>query len=171
MKILNKRAFSLPEAQVEEVELQPPQDVEKMVVGIDPGTVHLGIAVSAPKRTSLIYEVKMERDKDPVARMIKVQAILRRLLRFLETEQFVVIIEAASFSDKFRQSEMAEQRAAVALFFNEIGADVRFIQPNSVTKQVFGTSKTKAGNEWPELPKNAAAALACSFYPLDNLGQ
>lgn len=168
--ILGTKSYSLPEAKIEQFEIQPPMDVEKLVVGIDPGTVHLGIAVSAPHRTSLLFEITMRRDDYHLTRMLSAQKILHRLMNFLD-ETPVVIIEGAAFSEHFRQVELAEQRAAISLWFSlHYGANVYEVAPSSILKQAFGNTKKRAYEIWPELPKNAAAALACSFYPLDRVG-
>lgn len=170
MHIQRREKFEFYKMKFEEVEIDPPIDVTTMRVGVDPGTVHLGIAVLVPNRTGLLYEITMKRDNDPMVRLHRTNEALSRVFYYFEYPEFrpYVIIEGASYADMFRQVELAEQRAAIGLWMDEhYHCPVLFKPPLTIAKDVFGSGKARAWNEWPHLPKNAASALACAIFPID----
>lgn len=156
----------------QEIEFDPPWDVAEARVGVDPGTANMGIAILVPDMAGLLYQIKMERDKDPMVRLRRTHEALSRIFYYFDVPNCIqrVIIENASFGDHFRQVELAEQRAGIGLWFRDrYDCPVYFVSPTSIYKWVFGNSKTKAGNEWPQYPKDAASALAAAYFPLDKL--
>jgi hypothetical protein len=144
--------------------------------GIDPGTVHLGASIIVPSSDwAFLYEVTLRRNDDVVLRMLDVQSILHHLFNtnpmafsdtptppFYSTGR--CIIEGASYADRYRQVELAEQRSAIALWFHSNFHAVRIIPPLTILKSVFGSAKLAAWKVWDNLPKNAASSLACCLY-------
>lgn len=131
--------------------------------GFDPGTTHLGMVEISLDRKFTLYQCDMEREKNPVDRITKIQNILQSELMAIYTPS-LSIIEGASFGDKFRQSELAEVRATIAIWMKERNSEVSFISPLQVKKRAFGSAKVLAHEYWPNLPKDAAAALSCALY-------
>ena len=171
MHIIQREKFEFLKYGFEEIEFHPPWTPDGTRVGIDPGTVNMGVCIMAPERTALAYQVKMERDKDPMVRLGRVREVLSRIFFYFDITDFqpTVIIEGASFGDKYRQAELAEQRAATGLWFKDHYQAIvlPFQSPTSIYKKVFGDIKVRAWNEWPQLPRDAASALACALLPLD----
>lgn len=136
------------------------------VFGCDPGTVHLGLArLHLSSGCGYLYQITFKhRLQDPVERMKRIQTTLCEFFpgTYVNGE---MIIEGASFSDPYRQTELAEIRTTVALWGLSKQLNVRFIPPTTIRKQVFGNGKTKATEFWPELSKypDASAALSCAL--------
>ena len=134
----------------------------EMRIGIDPGTTNLGIAVIKPKIESVtLYKITLKRHKKALLRLLDVQQVLGDTIGHF-TPNSKAIIEGASYGDRFRQVEMAEQRAAMLLWFHKFGIDVDMIPPLTIRKQVFGSGKIK--NPYPEIDNNMIAALSCALY-------
>ena len=136
-------------------------------IGIDPGTVHLGIA-QVNQFKSMVWEITLIRNPNPVIRILDMKDILQSVLymnnSYIPTH---VTIEGVSFADTYRQVELAEQRAATVIYLKELFSsiqEIRIVAPNSIRKKVFGNGKTKAQDVWKDIPPNAASALACAYY-------
>ena len=136
--------------------------IDKGYMGIDPGTACLGIAFLLPNEQAVLYEFVIDRVLNPVSRMITAQEICQ----WVDWSHFytpdAIVIEGASFGDTHRQVELAEQRAAMALYWSK-NKQVEIVPPMSIRKQAFGSAKTKAVDVWPDFPKDAAVALSCAM--------
>jgi len=75
-----------------------------------------------------------------------------------------MIIEGSAFGARFRQVELGEARATMAIWGKDHRFDVQIIAPNSIRKNVFGNGKIKAQEVWSGLPNDALAALSCIYY-------
>ena len=147
--------------------ITPPKkiDIHKRIIGIDPGTVNLGLADYRPKYKCQVYQIKTIRDDDPVDRIKRMYKIMKELLWCNVTyEQTMMIIEGSAFGARFRQVEMGEARATMALYGLLQEYSVKIIAPNSIRKQVFGSGKIKAQEVWSGLPDDALAALSAMYY-------
>lgn len=131
--------------------------------GIDPGIRNMGFATLKASAWNL-YQVKLKRiDDDPLERMLLVWKAIGTLIGMFSLNSHVVI-ENASFGHTYRQVHLAEMRAAAILWFYRYQIPIQVVPPQSVRKNVFGSAKIKAKEEWSELPPDAAAALACALY-------
>lgn len=134
-----------------------------MCVGIDPGTVNLGICVFLFRKIS-VYTIKLNRDKNPVNRMLNTKKILSYLIPYQEYDS-KVCIEGASYGDVYRQVELAETRAACVFWGVDYGMDVKIAQPSEIRKAVFGNGTIKGKDVWKGiLSGDAADALVCAYY-------
>lgn len=150
----------------------PVENTAKVIhIGIDPGTAKIGIAIIFPHgETSWLaengqartYEVTVERDSDPVKRITEVAHILGYFLYYFTVPTYAVI-EGSAFSKLYRQSELAEFRAATVLWCQSRGIIPRIMDIRTIRKSVFGSGKIRAEDQWPELPGDAASALACAI--------
>ena len=158
-----------------EVPAPIPYNKSKTYIGIDPGTKNLGFARITPQSVH-IYQVSMERNPDPIQRMNDVRDIWRGF-QFSMPYNFTVVIEGAAFmSSNYRQVELAEVRAALAIeMSNYGGAKVSIVPPNTIRKRVFGKATIKAHDTWTTLYDvnnfapikdcpDALAALSCAYY-------
>lgn len=158
---------------IEKFNVEPPLPVTNYgtYIGIDPGTVHLGVAIIDASSINIkihLYEVTIERSKDAVERI--------QATKFILTDVFLgiylignpkMIIEGASYGNNFRQVELAEQRATMVLWALEHGITPSLISPLSIRKKVFGSAKIKAEDKWKGLaPPNALSALACAYFAI-----
>ena len=147
------------------------EDIEHTVVGIDPGTTHMGIAILFNRKVCnhiLLYEIEMKRGGTLHDRVIQARNILIAVAKDCDLlsmdDKCEAVIEGAAFGKPFRQVELAEQRAALHLWLYDNGVkDVTIKQPNSVRKQAFGYAKVYAKEVWPMFPENSAAALGCAL--------
>jgi Holliday junction resolvasome RuvABC endonuclease subunit len=152
---------------------KPIQDVKWQFIGIDPGTVNLGVArldvptVKNEVYYANLYQIKLiERGKTVLERINSVLEVLE-YIGFPEFNKSVVI-EGSAYGEQFRQVELAEIRAGMILWFDSRNAACQIIAPNSIRKHVFGSAKVHADEYWECLAKypDAAAALSCALCPL-----
>ena len=141
-----------------------------MSVGCDPGSVNMGIAIIEgylDNPYAVLYQIKMERSSDPIERMKLVRDIMSRCI-FYYREPIVATIEGSAFSKGFRQTELAEIRAAIALWLVDKGFPTKIVNPMTIRKKVLGNAKLKPHEVWTDLAKipDAAQALCCSYFPL-----
>lgn len=133
--------------------------------GFDPGTVNLGIAFIYPTKETMegiLYKVDLVRDMDAVRRMMNVRKVLSNL-GFFTKWNCPAVIEGASFGNNYRQVELAEQRASIALWCHIRGMKAKIVPPKTIRKQAFGNGNLK--NPWDEqIDDDVAAALGCALY-------
>jgi Holliday junction resolvasome RuvABC endonuclease subunit len=138
--------------------------------GFDPGTRNLGIAFIYPTdkiMEAVLYKVNLERVDDAVERMINVRKVLSTLNLFFKPDSHAVI-EGASFGNVYRQVELAEQRASIALWCVNRMMNVKIVPPKTIRKGAFGDGNIK--NPWEDqIEDNMAAALGCAIYGYKNL--
>lgn len=138
-------------------------DAHIIHIGIDPGTTNIGIAFLLPENNrAMTYKINVEREPDPIKRISQVGTILGSVL-FYYTVPTYCVIEGSSFGNPYRQTELGEFRAAAVLWCISKGIIPRLVAPLTIRKTVFGSGKIKAEEEWPELPGDAASALACAI--------
>lgn len=133
-----------------------------MYIGIDPGTVHLGIGVLW-ETTVTLYQVTIQRNPDPIQRILDAQKIMQECIH-AHPYSAKVCIEGASYGDVYRQVELAEMRATIALWSIAHNFDVTIQPPNTIRKRVLGSGTKKAHELWTDIPQDCAAALSCAFF-------
>lgn len=141
-----------------------------MSVGIDPGSVNMGIAIIEgylDKPYAILYQVKMERSGDPIERMKLVQEVMSQCV-FWYHSPMVATIEGSAFSANYRQTELAEIRAAIALWLVGKGFPTKIVNPGTIRKAVLGNGKTLPHEVWTDLAEvpDAAQALCCAYFPI-----
>ena len=140
--------------------------IQNMCLGCDPGSVNLGLALIHQYLSPYaeLYQIKTTRLPDAVDRIRNIQYILSDCILSFSFKP-LAIIEGASFGDRYRQVELAEIRASMALWCLDKGMEVSIVPPQTIRKQVFGSAKIKAHEQWKELEKykDAAAALSCAY--------
>jgi len=132
-----------------------------LYIGVDPGTVHLGICVLWETRITL-YQVSITRSANPIIRMQDAQQIMGECIH-AHPYTAVMCIEGASFADKYRQVELAEMRASIAWWGLNKKFRIEILPPNSIRKIVFNNGKLKAHEVWENIPQDCAAALSCAL--------
>ena len=134
----------------------------EMRIGVDPGTRNLGIAIIRPEILSVnLYKIVLERHEKALLRLLDVQQVLGRTIGHFQLNA-KAIIEGASYGARFRQVELAEQRAAMMLWFHMEGIDVELVPPATIRKASFGHGRMK--NPWDNIEDNMAAALGAALY-------
>ncbi len=136
----------------------------KMRIGIDPGTVNLGIAVAQPKsKIVYLYKITLKRHKKALLRLLDVQQVLGHTLGYF-SDNAMAIIEGASYGATYRQVELAEVRAAMMLWFHKYNIEPHIVPPSTIRKSTFGHGRTK--NPWDNLPDDLAAAIGAAYYTI-----
>jgi hypothetical protein len=82
----------------------------------------------------------------------------------IQSDSRAVIEGAAYMASMYRQAELGEVRAAIAMWFHRLGVRVDVAPPNTIRKAVFENGKMK--NPWDNIPNDVAAALGCAYYEL-----
>jgi hypothetical protein len=133
-----------------------------IVYGLDPGSVHIGVAYINGAAARLL-EITTKRKDATEKRIAYMWQILSRLSDF---DPIMLVIEGASYGDKYRQVELQDIRCGATTWAMNRSSDIKIqiVPPTSIRKTVFGSGKIK--NPWKEIgiPDNAAAALACGLY-------
>ena len=136
----------------------------EMRIGVDPGTVNLGIAVVRPNNKIVkLYQITLKRHKKALLRLLDVQQVLGHAVGYFFPNT-IAIIEGASYGARYRQVELAEVRAAMMLWFHEYNIEPHIVPPSTIRKSTFGHGRTK--NPWDNLPDDLAASLGCAFYTI-----
>lgn len=135
----------------------------EMRIGADPGTRNLGIAIIRPEIPSVnLYKIVLERNEKALLRLLDVQQVLGRTIGHFQLNA-KAIIEGASYGARFRQVELAEQRAAMMLWFYAEGIDVEIVPPATIRKSSFGHGRMK--NPWEDtIDDNMIAAFGAALY-------
>ena len=132
----------------------------RKVIGIDPGkNFGAGIIIN----NNIIIRNGVLDDKKYPLRDIAFY-YMQELCK--EFEPDVVVIEGASYGDRFGQVKLAEVRCGFALGASEKGFPVIIIAPKTPRKTVFGSGDKGAMDVWPTINHNAADALCLALYPL-----
>lgn len=133
---------------------------KKSYVGIDPGTTHLGIAVTYHKIVDL-YEIELLQRKNS----IQIISSVWQLMSWLSPSYDIasITIEGASYNATHGQVQLETVRSAFVGWAIMRNIDANVVPPKTVRKVAFGNGNTK--NPWKgEIPDNAAAALGCALY-------
>jgi Holliday junction resolvasome RuvABC endonuclease subunit len=141
-----------------------------MSVGIDPGTVNLGIAIiegNLDKPYAILYQIKMERSNDPIERIKLVQEVMTSCV-YWYSSPMVATIEGSAFSANYRQTELAEIRTSIALWCIQKGFPTKIVNPLTIRKHVLSNAKLKPHEVWTDLKDvpDAAQALCCAYLPM-----
>jgi hypothetical protein len=151
---------------ITDLKIEPPiiNVSQHVLYGCDPGTTKLGLAYLW-KSVCHIFEINIMRSPDPVVRILLAQEVLGECFKMFDYAPLMTI-EGSSFKG-YRQTELAEVRASVALWAVSHGIKPTIIQPLSIRKKVFGSAKLRAEVEWDlrEYP-DAASALACAYFSI-----
>ncbi len=136
----------------------------EMRIGVDPGTVNLGIAIVRPNDAVVkLYKITLKRHKKALLRLLDVQQVLGHIIGYF-SENSIAIIEGASYAARYRQVELAEVRAAMMLWFYKYNIEPHIVPPSTIRKSTFGHGRMK--NPWSNLDDDLAAAIGCAFYTI-----
>jgi hypothetical protein len=148
-----------------------PQAVAHPSWGIDPG-VNFGLTVIKENKV-WVFHGSLISDPTPGRQGLIAYKFLETIIRQFYHTNALLVIEGAAYGAPFRQVELSEIRTAFYLaasltqpipvsapFFS----DVVIKPPATIRKEVFGSGKTQAGDEFPLLNHNAADALSMALY-------
>lgn len=171
-KILEKHEFALDGGAIKlklfEINISSePLSINRTGIGVDPGSKNFGVALLCPDSdvAHLVY-CRLQKPKDFVHRMLLVQRGLEQSIEASHTEithnpRISAVIEGASYGARYGQVELAEARAAAALWLHGRGVMVKIIPPKSVRKLAWGNGGII--NPYSNLPDDCAAALGCAI--------
>lgn len=163
--ILQQTRMDYKHYSITDLKIEPPiiNVSPHVLYGCDPGTTKLGLAYLW-KSVCHIFEISIIRSPDAVVRMLFTQEILDLCFKIFDYAPLMVI-EGSSFGNNYRQVELAEVRASVALWAIKNGIKPSIIPPMSIRKNVFGSAKLRPETEWDLREySNAANALACAYF-------
>lgn len=150
------------------VELPVPIKNFHQSIGCDPGTTHLGIAVIEgylDNPYAYLFQVELTRDENPINRIKDTQYTMSDCINWYHLPNYAVI-EGASYYPPYRQVELAEVRAAIALWCMSKGFETFIIPPKEIREKVLGSGKAIPHEVWTGLPPDATQALVCAYYQL-----
>lgn len=132
-----------------------------IVVGIDPGSRHMGITL-IEKEYSTSMEVLINQSDDPITRMEMVRkVIVDNVPRF---KHGFALVEGSSHGEVYGQTQLAEARASAMMALKVKGFAIKVMPPSSIRKKVFGNGKTRGEDFWKkQIAPNAASSLVCAL--------
>src|SRR5512139_3582970 len=98
VEIISQKTTLYDDYKIIEKFVTPPFDIpDKMCIGIDPGTTHIGLCTLylGSVRT---FQIVSPRDKNPVLRMVNTERVLSYLINYQDYKP-KVCIEGASYGD------------------------------------------------------------------------
>lgn len=132
------------------------------IVGIDPGSRKLGISIICKEYFEVAY-IQQNRYELEIERALSIQNTIKQIVPIITEGINIAIIEGASHGANFGQVQLAEIRAAIMLQLTKLGYQTYIVPPLSIRKAVFGNGRTKAKEEWKDIPPDSAASLACAI--------
>ena len=147
--------------------------LDKIYIGIDPGSRNMGLTILSDT-VSMSFEIKYPPEKDAVKRILKIYTTTKLCFYYVFDkgikQKICAVIEGSSFGDPYGQSTLADARTAAFLSIYEIAdrehydCQAKYIPPQSIRKQVFGSAKIKGEEVWKDqLPPDAASSLVCAI--------
>lgn len=154
-------------------------NIKRMAIGIDPGQVHMGLAIIGLTRSTAskctAFEIKFPSKQGLVDRVTYTVGLLEYLFASCLPNgcDAVACVEQAAFGAPFGQAALAESRTAAVMSLLGRNIQPMIIPPATIRKGVFGSGKQKAEEFkwWADLDPNAASALACAFYAYEYSGE
>lgn len=133
-------------------------------LGIDPGQVHMGVALVFDERVWL-YEIELLSAEDSVENMMRVTSCMQLILAGMPAKIQAAVVEGAAHMASWGQVplETARTSAAIAAMTHGIWP-VRVVPPKVIRLGVFKNGAVRSQDVWPDLPENAASALGCALY-------
>lgn len=131
------------------------------VMGIDPGK-YFGIAIVGGGGTGQVKWGKMDDSQIPLREVA--YHLIQSQIEIYHPD--VVILEGASYGDRFGQVKLAEVRCGFALGVTERGIPIQILAPKTPRKTVFGHGDIGAWDVWVRLDHNGADALCLALYPI-----
>jgi hypothetical protein len=132
--------------------------VDKIFVGVDPGSKHQGISVYA-NDVITISQIDFREEKNPVQIMLNVIESIKNCILPYKTRFGTCVVEGSSYNEKFGQTSLAEARGAAMLGLHYLGFSILKVPPLRVRKLATGNGKEKClcfG-----FPPDATASLLC----------
>lgn len=129
------------------------------VLAIDPGK-NFGAAVLGRNQIPLVINGVLS-NAQPLREVAF--TLVKELIRMHFPQ--ILVLEGASYGDRYGQVKLAEIRAGFALGATEAGVEVKIVAPKTPRKVVFGSGDTQAMDVWVALNHNAADALCLALYP------
>lgn len=171
-KVIKEESYNLGECLIlrRDVALVTPQTFKDVCfIGIDPGQVNMGLSVILGPKTQT-FQIKLPSTVDTVERVILTLDTVEGLLSGFDlnqanTRKGTACVEQAAYAAEWGQVALAENRtsAIIGLLRKGIGT-VLVVPPGSIRKEVFGSSKQRAEETWPDIGKDAASSLCCALY-------
>jgi Holliday junction resolvasome RuvABC endonuclease subunit len=164
LEVLSEKKEEVLDLSITKVVVKSPIVSQEMIFGVDPGTAHLGLVQLWQDRV-FMFQVEMKRKDTAPDRIQDIWMALTRCYSFLETKGHLVI-EGASYADRYRQVELAEVRATAVIWGIQNRMFVEVPAPNSIRKKVFGKGTVRGRDIWTNIPPDCADALGCALFAL-----
>ena len=143
-------------------------EMNKMLIGIDPGQVNMGMAFVGKDHADL-YQIGLPSDSDPAIRIMNVAEVVSSLLEVWRPQlDDRACIEYAAYNKLHGQVPLAEARTSAGIALMQKGIVPLFVPPATIRKTVFGKGTIRAEDVWPELAdkkhNDFLVALSCALY-------
>lgn len=152
------------------LKLDMPMPLEVSLVGVDPGSRNMGVAILAPPDIGYLFQVKLKQNDEAFERIVATMDTVIDLLalrpktrpgnRFLWG-----IVEQAAYGALYGQATLAEVRtaAAVGLFYAGT-TNIKMVTPAEIRKVIYGDGRLRSQELWSDLRPDAGSALGCALY-------
>ena len=130
-------------------------------LGIDPGR-NFGVCAIRDGEVQL-YWGTMDKEEHLYNYGVTAYSLARGYIYAQHRGQTPVVIEGASYNEKFGQVGLSEVRFGFYLGVCHAGLRADIVPPASVRKQAFGSAKIMGFEIWPTLNHNVADAFGCAI--------
>ena len=137
------------------------ETASKVFVGIDPGGRHQGVSVYVGKNIFVSQINFTTVEKNPVKKMLDVAESLMYcgIPQHLSKPGYV-IIEGASYNEKFGQVSLSEVRATNMLILAQLGFEVVKVPPKRI-RLLSLNNGNENGEKYFDFPHDALASFLC----------
>ena len=129
--------------------------------GIDPGR-NFGVCAIRDGEVQLWWGT-MEKEEHLYDYGVTAYSLARGYIYAQHRGKTPVVIEGASYHDKYGQVGLSEVRFGFYLGICHAGLSADIVPPASVRKQAFGSAKIMGFEIWPTLNHNAADSFGCAI--------
>jgi hypothetical protein len=147
-----------------------PQALPFPAWGLDPG-VNFGLTVIEGDKV-FVFNGSLNQDEQPGRRGLIAYRFIQMMTQSLNYIGAKMVIEGASYGDRFGQVLLSELRTGFYLGVTTppvLMPQVEIKAPKSIRKAVFGDGTIRAPDEFPTLNRNAADSLAMAIYAAQHL--
>lgn len=171
-KILTRNKIKFPKFAVEHIEVELDTVFLLPLFGIDPGYKFVGAAYVF-EQTAHLFQFEFESTTNVIDRLFRVWNVIptvMSLVRIDPKDDISCVIEGGYFIGQGNSLvSLGEARGVLLMSYLHHLSNpnnhhrMRLVAPQSIKKHTLDTIKMTFAESYPDLPKDASAALCCAF--------
>ena len=161
LKFVKVEPYQSRHGKMRRLETSHPMFKRMYGLGIDPGR-NFGVCAIRDGEVQLWWGT-MEKEEHLYDYGVTAYSLARGYIYAQHRGKTPVVIEGASYHDKYGQVGLSEVRFGFYLGICHAGLSADIVPPASVRKQAFGSAKIMGFEIWPTLNHNAADSFGCAI--------